>query len=261
MNFKVIIKSATAKYYSSITKIEVLNMPFIVDIGNDTSICDQLNFVLDAGNPGATYFWQDSSTNQTFAVNNPGTFYVKVTNAAGCSVSDTIHVFQENYPTGYFDMNNWGGYNNPIYTFVAHLQNATSFFWDFGDESPTNTDNPAHHTYIDKGTYTAKLYLFNECGTERILTKKADIKVGIDDISLSDGISIYPNPTKDEITISINNQIIKEISVVDITGKILFSKQVNGSNIQFNIGNLTSGIYTLHIKTNHSNYTKKIIKE
>src|SRR5690606_8882454 len=137
--------------YSSIAKVKVLDVPYQINLGNDTAVCDKVSIILDAGNPGAAYLWHDSSISQTFKVSTPGTYFVTLTDSLGCTASDTIHVFQEVYPSGYFDMNNWGGYNNPTYTFVAHLQNATSFFWDFGDGSPTSTNNPVNHTFMTMG--------------------------------------------------------------------------------------------------------------
>jgi gliding motility-associated-like protein len=62
-----------------------------VNLGPDTAICENMQITLDAGNPGATYKWQDGSTNQTLEVNNEGTYMVKV-NEEGCIKSDTIIV-------------------------------------------------------------------------------------------------------------------------------------------------------------------------
>ena len=60
-----------------------------VALGNDTTLCGTLT--LDAGNPNATYEWQDGSTGQTFDVDASGTYWVQV--SVGCCVgSDTIVV-------------------------------------------------------------------------------------------------------------------------------------------------------------------------
>ncbi len=63
----------------------------IVDLGNDTIICPNTSIVLDAENPGATYLWQDNSTEQTFTVTDAGTYSVTVT-IDGFSLSDEIIV-------------------------------------------------------------------------------------------------------------------------------------------------------------------------
>lgn len=62
-----------------------------VNLGADFSICIGQTALL---NPGtfATYQWQDNTTNPTFVVSTAGTYFVKITNAAGCSGSDTVKV-------------------------------------------------------------------------------------------------------------------------------------------------------------------------
>lgn len=61
----------------------------VVQLGTDTIICEQTTLLLDAGNPGATYLWQDNSSSQTLKAGKPGNYFVKV-NLNGCEVSDTI---------------------------------------------------------------------------------------------------------------------------------------------------------------------------
>lgn len=76
----------------------MLNLPIVftypvVDLGNDTSVCagDDL-YTLDPGPGYASYLWQDGSTNETMDVNTPGTYWVIVTNASGCTASDTVNI-------------------------------------------------------------------------------------------------------------------------------------------------------------------------
>ena len=68
------------------------NPATVVNLGNDTTICQGETLLLDASLPNATYLWQDGSTNATFNVSVQGTYWVKVTNSNGCSGTDTIHV-------------------------------------------------------------------------------------------------------------------------------------------------------------------------
>ncbi len=69
-----------------------VNLPPIVNLGNDTSICNGTPILLDAGNPGMSYLWQNMSVAQTFTTNSGGTFYCKVTDTTGCFAVDTIHI-------------------------------------------------------------------------------------------------------------------------------------------------------------------------
>lgn len=69
-----------------------------IDLGNDTIFCAG-TLVLDPGSfPGASYLWNNNSTNQTIAVNQTGTYHVTLSNACN-TVSDTIHVLVTGPPT------------------------------------------------------------------------------------------------------------------------------------------------------------------
>lgn len=63
----------------------------LVDFGNDTALCEKEVLVLDATLLGASYLWQDQSTNPTFSVTIPGTYWVSIL-ANGCADADTIVV-------------------------------------------------------------------------------------------------------------------------------------------------------------------------
>jgi gliding motility-associated-like protein len=60
-------------------------------LGSDSTICAGQNLVLNATVPLASYTWQDLSTNSTFVVTQPGTYWVDVL-LNGCSAVDTVVV-------------------------------------------------------------------------------------------------------------------------------------------------------------------------
>jgi len=60
-----------------------------VHLGPDTSLCNGENLLLNATKLNSTYLWQDNSTNPTYNVTLPGTYWVKVTEPI-CTSSDTI---------------------------------------------------------------------------------------------------------------------------------------------------------------------------
>ncbi|MBU0763956.1 MAG: hypothetical protein KJ607_03875, partial [Bacteroidetes bacterium] len=62
-----------------------------VNLGYDISVCQGETVTLDAG-AGYTYFWSDSSTNQTINATTTGQYSVTVTDGNGCTGSDAINV-------------------------------------------------------------------------------------------------------------------------------------------------------------------------
>lgn len=72
-----------------------LSMP-AVELGSDTTICLGDSLLLDATHSNAaSYVWQDSSTASSYWVNASGMYYVTLTSADGCVVSDSITVEQD----------------------------------------------------------------------------------------------------------------------------------------------------------------------
>ncbi|MDX5346820.1 MAG: PKD domain-containing protein, partial [Hymenobacteraceae bacterium] len=70
--------------------VSVASLP-TVNLGTDITQCGG-TVTLDAGNAGATYLWSTGATTQTVTVSATGTYMVTVTNASGCSNTDTISV-------------------------------------------------------------------------------------------------------------------------------------------------------------------------
>ncbi len=80
-----------AEFCSHTDSINVLFDVLEVDLGADTSLCEGELLVLDAENPGATYEWNDGSTDQTLTVTESGSYWVLVDNGI-CENPDTIDV-------------------------------------------------------------------------------------------------------------------------------------------------------------------------
>ncbi len=80
----------------------------------------------------------------------------------------------------------------------------------------------------------------------------------------ADLVSIYPNPTENNITIALG-ELAKEtnqIDVLDITGKTVRQlSQLNGSVAELELSNLAKGIYHVVISTNQGTITKQVIKQ
>ena len=64
----------------------------LVDIGNDTTLCNGDSLLLDATTSGSTYVWQDGSTNSTMMASLPGIYWVTVTNS--CEQGQIVSSFQ-----------------------------------------------------------------------------------------------------------------------------------------------------------------------
>lgn len=98
-------------------------------------------------------------------------------------------------------------------------------------------------------------YAFNSNDNKIIIIK--DSSLGVANIETNNSISISPNPVIDYVTIK-NNELISEIAIFDISGRLVFNKFNSFNKIY--LGNLSSGVYIIKAKyTNNKISTDKII--
>lgn len=63
-----------------------------INLGPDTLLCPGSGLLLDAASDGASYLWQDNSTDSSLFVAQAGTYSVQIVSPLGCINSDTIHI-------------------------------------------------------------------------------------------------------------------------------------------------------------------------
>jgi len=75
-------------------------------------------------------------------------------------------------------------------------------------------------------------------------------------------ISIYPNPSKDFVTINWTKKSISTVSLVSLDGKILNRQIINNltNEIKIDLSGLSDGIYQLLITENNDSKLYKIVK-
>ena len=80
-----------------------------------------------------------------------------------------------------------------------------------------------------------------------------------DDIVIQN-LSIFPNPTNNEINIQSGFKV-RNVEVYDLEGKLILQKELNVNESKLNISDLKSGYYTLKIITDRGYCYKTIIKQ
>ena len=95
---------AEGEYFVKITvngcsNSDTINIVYapVVNLGNDTVVCEGEILTLDVTIQNATYLWQDNSTNATYDVFSDGEYFVEIT-LDGCSNTDTINVDYNSLP-------------------------------------------------------------------------------------------------------------------------------------------------------------------
>jgi PKD repeat protein len=112
--------------------------------------------------------------------------------------------------------------------------------------------------FNEAGIYSAKLKVIYEGGFDDTL-RSDYINVSVlgtsikNEVLIGNDFEVYPNPAMGSFEIkSYNNFNDVNVDLIDIMGKIMFSKKIElmtQNGIYFNVNELKSGIYFLNITT------------
>ena len=81
----------------------------------------------------------------------------------------------------------------------------------------------------------------------------------INEISTSTHIEVYPNPTKDFITIQSNGDNIDEAVLMDMSLQLVSSQQIKAAQYKINVEGFAKGVYFLELKTQTETSWYKIV--
>ncbi|MFH0893423.1 MAG: SBBP repeat-containing protein [Bacteroidota bacterium] len=162
--------------------------------------------------------------------------------------------------------------NNDIY--LLKLDTAGDFLWvkQIGD----TLDEVAYSGMVDatgniyttgsfQGTVDfdpgAGIYNLVSAGSNDAFILKLNQPVGISEHSSLNEVNIFPNPSTGDFTIDLGNAYQNiDVTISDISGRIIFSKNFdNCSKLPVHL-NVTQGFYVVSVKADSDSFVRKIIK-
>ena len=127
-------------------------------------------------------------------------------------------------------------------------ENATEYFWNFGDGDTSTTYTPTH-TFADTGSYNVTL-IVSDCGKSDTLTQSVTLSsTGIitqQNNQLTEW-SIYPNPVKSILTVSPATAEKTNYKILNAEGKEVLNGTITALNEQIDVSSLANGLYFLQM--------------
>ena len=203
-------------------------MPTPTIVANGSTIICQGETVTLTSTPSASYFWSNGAQSQTNLISQSGNYTVTVTDNNGCSnSSNSIAVVVNNQTSA-----------------TQSINSLDSYTWSVNGQ-----------IYTQSGTYTH--IIPNAAGCDSTIT--LNLTLNFTSLNeLSKEIKIYPNPTKNKITIESESVNLSKFSILDAVGRIVLQGSLlSGINI-IDLENLSQGTYNLII--NKSEFPIRIIK-
>lgn len=194
-------------------------------------------------------------------------YYTNTINVTGVVGSPTCNAGFTTYP----DTNGVSVFNSSVGTGLTYL-------WDFDDGSSSTLQNPTH-TYTTAGPFNLCLTIDNGNGcvdtycdsigangtvfnkqTGFTINVTSPVVTGIEnEVFVNSTISIYPNPTSNQLNILNNGLTLNQINIIDITGKKI--KTINNNVTSINVADLSPGIYFVELITEEGSTIQKFVKQ
>jgi hypothetical protein len=227
-----------------------------VSLGPDIIQCGG-TALLDAGNIGSVYLWNNASTTQTITVSTSGTYIVDVTDVNGCMGSDTAVVTINTAPS----------VTATASSVVVCVDDATVSLtgtptggvWS----GPGVTGSSLSPTAAGVGLHAA-IYSYSDAnGCEGIASINVQVNacVGFVENTLGNCVSVYPNPALNEINIQSKfNSINSNYFIYDQFGRVVLNGKILNTVTRVDLEKLSSGLYIFTMDTT-DNFIFKFVKE
>jgi len=153
----------------------------------------------------------------------------------------------------------------------------TAYAWDYVlDQNPadpttgTNTNVRSKYAFPLQSGTTYYMHVRSKCNsvypvseTWSTLMFITPFPAGVDKVSNPDIMSVYPNPVKDLLTISLKGKRdgTATVSISDITGKEVRNAEMKEDKLEINMTGLSSGTYIVTYKDNSQTQITKINKQ
>jgi len=232
-----------------------------LQIENRTTITvgkPEFNWTMDDGN---TY----NSRNPSHQYTSAGTYNISLiaTDLNGACPDTATQTIQVN-PLPSCDFVTKEEYINQKIGFVFEpTQTGLNYIWSFGDGNSSTLEKP-FNGYIHNGNYKVRLRATTPegCSCEKEITLSV-ANVGLTSNQVVAGVSVFPNPTSDNLNIEIENPtLVSKIQLLDIQGKVVLENTKINQNQTLSLAHLAKGVYTLKLESvNGSNVYKVVIAD
>jgi len=123
------------------------------------------------------------------------------------------------------------------------------------------TYNSTAYRWFQINPFTPLLYVDVNTSTNAVTSAAIfDANLAVNSNEFTAKISVFPNPTRSQLTIHpSNNAIIDKVTITDLMGKVVLVQ--SGNTTQVNVEQLASGLYILEAFSGEEKFTSKFVKE
>ncbi|MFH0894646.1 MAG: T9SS type A sorting domain-containing protein [Bacteroidota bacterium] len=153
----------------------------------------------------------------------------------------------------------WGNQTECDFVCRAMYPDANGTSLTFSPNPQTVTINFSTTGYV-KNNCEFIMFVQHNTSKEVFQTMMIDMAtiVGINELQ-GNSINLFPNPAKGYFTL--NSAGNGNLSVTDMTGKILMNEKISYATQSFDISNFAKGVYLVNVSSEKNSFTKKLVIE
>lgn len=150
-------------------------------------------------------------------------------------------------------------YNNLYYYINANKQ-LVSVSLASGTVQASNSIVFANGQYLDGMRYKHRVCTTPQ-GYITFLPKTANSGnvTAIREAQKNDGLSLFPNPAKVQLNVTVSSELYHSLKLMDITGRVVLSTEITQGNFTLDLANFADGIYTLSVLGEKEVVTKQVV--
>lgn len=181
----IVTDTLTCNLTDTASTVVILLPELEAGFGYAANSCVPVTVTLDNNTASGTFSWDfgdgnsSSLQNPVYTYNNPGVYTITLVaeDPLTCNVTDTVsaQIVVSGYPVAAFHADSILSKIFSTVHFTDLTTDATSWFWDFGDQSTSDQENP-DHIYNQLGEFDVCLFVHNDGGCPDSVCQKIIIE-------------------------------------------------------------------------------------
>jgi len=250
----------TSHYRDFQFNVQDCSFEFVADVDEKISSCGNKQITFNNYSEGtSSYFWEFGDGDVSYDVTPThiytdfGTYYAKMTAEPDDVCADVAYAVVTLVESPLIATIEYDGT-------TLSANDADSYQW-YRDGEQIDGATDQFYTPAETGNYAVVITNIEGCTdmSNEIFVEVATISVN--DPAHASDVTIYPNPSHGEITITINEVSGNNftVEIFNTAGQLVFSVVSPGKNITVPLS--TAGLYTIKISTGETNYVKQVIAD
>ncbi len=243
---------------SFVKPVNVALSPNVNIIADNLSVCGSQPVKLTA--VGASNYNWAHGPNTAFTTVTPSvttTYSVIGVSAQGCAVMRTQQIVVNALPN--ISANSSVAQSCAGQSVLLTASGGNSYQW-LASTSNLYVGNPVSVSPQNSTSYTVTGTDANGCSNTAIVLLEVNECTSLSENSAAGAIKVFPNPNTGLFTVQMENGSVKNISVVDMMGRTVVSTSTSAVNADFDISQLSNGVYYIRIQADETTQVIKLVK-